>query len=1306
MPTTTVLYGSAYDGKNTAIFGKCLEKIRRHEGHACLYLVCSDVRVQQLRDVIFKERSGCFHFPVTTFPDFIKHLYRKLPDSKRVLNDLEQKILLQEILAEYEQGSAQFYFRHFREHPGIVTKIKEFIRGLRRLGLASSQDLKQKFEQFPEQPRPVHKELLTLFDLYTHRLHAVKAIDETGIFLEIAAQAVSNQLDLQPFVPAPELLALESYYELTLPEQQIFTALCSQFEQTFLTLDLSVNPYNLPEEKTLPKPFHIFQDFVRYIQRSGFSVRKFSPPERQQVFPSWEGLGAFRGRCFSGDAAKFPSWEGQGMGKKMSKYHETPEPTQEENFETSPQKNLSLKEGPREIQLSLLQPVQKPTGVSETHRVFEVFGNSERLTLMPCRTRKEEVTEIARKIRRLYQEKQISTLREVGVTFPIIERYERLIREIFPCFGIPFTMFQGYSLGASAVVVTIFRILQVVLENYSLDSVARLFSTPLVEFEVAEAHKQDEFCPLPVLNSKTYHELDSLARAAGILRGRKEWIEKLTAYQKTIEEQQSSSDGVYPEQRRRAQDDSAQKDRHAERGRSRSQTTAQDAAFRLLSSVYSLLDVLARFEGETYRPFETFIDLLQETITQFQIPHRILQVQDRNIRNHDLAAFRKFWGVLEILQHEFSSSSFKNKTRPKNFTFKECCEMLRLAVQGESYYLPETLAESVFVMGRLDTRQVQFRYLFLGGLIEKDFPGQEEPNIFLTAQEAETIGLPTYRRQSQEAAYLFWLNTHNPTEHVYLSYPLQEGEKDVLQSSYIDRVTQVFENKEQDVPLEEVQKERNPQEIYTYSELYQWLGETWERQFSHWDGKEGGKNASKQHNAPDPSPTPSQEGNSATLPRKNLSMQAGWQECWCSQEALDYLEQERGTENVKNFLLGLKAQDLRVDAESGVFEGVLASQWAKQVLNNRYTRHVYSVSEFDLYVRCPLKFFFQRILRLEPLPVFMHGISASDIGTLLHTIVYRFYTDSSNGHRDAKTGEVDREFLQRKAEKDQWIREAYSRMTHIAREEMNTYDLSGAFGESFTHSLLAGLASADDNPVLPEQQGLLAKFIEQDANDTDKVLPHYLEAHFGMPDFAAYLQQLSENPGISGYELSAVPYTLRGKDRDGNPHTIKIRGEIDRIDLAPQTNGEHSGHYNVVIYDYKTGSVPPVQKIKAGQFFQLPLYLLAAQELLGETCEVIGGGYYQLKSVQAIGKKGLLGSKAHAQQSYFKGTVRTLFDTYEEFISLLHEYANRAIRVTRNIQQGRFHPTMLGAQDAGCRYCEYQQICRVDYQKMSTLASK
>ena len=259
--------------------------------------------------------------------------------------------------------------------------------------------------------------------------------------------------------------------------------------------------------------------------------------------------------------------------------------------------------------------------------------------------------QIARKIRRLYREKMIRTLRDVGVTFPIIEHYEQIVREIFPRYGIPFTMFQGFSLGSSPVVVTIFRMLNVILEGYSPESLVHFFSSPFVE-----CHGQEKNTPDTVsvpLCAETYHEIDALVRELDIRGGRREWIEKLTTYRQALEEQPSEGETSSPAR----------------------------LAESLLPAAFGFLEVFSQFETEPSRSVKDYADVLRKAIQQFRIPTRILLTNQRKPRDHDVAALRAFLKLLETVQQEFAPSS-AGSFGARGVTFRAFYDLLRTTVRA------------------------------------------------------------------------------------------------------------------------------------------------------------------------------------------------------------------------------------------------------------------------------------------------------------------------------------------------------------------------------------------------------------------------------------------------------------------------------------------------------------------------------------------------------------------------------------------------------------------------------------------------
>ena len=1144
MSLVTVLYGPAYDGKNDETFGKCLQKIRSREAHSCLYLVRSDVRVRQLREQILREDSGCFHFPVATLPDFLKTFYGCMPGHKNLMGELEQKVLLENILhAQGANNGERAYLRQFSEHPGIVVKVLEFLAGVRRIGFASNEELAPRLRACRGRQQRVYEELLELFTCYTQALERDRKIDEAGIFLELAQMAEAGELDIQLWTDAPELLVLEGYYELTRPVQQIFSAFCEQFEQTFITLDLPESPYEFSEERELPKAFRVYRHILPYIRQSGFSVRQYQP-----------------------DFSHIP--------------------------DTEPDFGQILQRDPKQVSV-------------------QAYAN-----------RKEEVARIAREIRQLRQNGKITALREVGVAFPLVEQYEHLIQEIFPRYGIPFSMFQGLSLASSPVVISIFRLFQALLEDGALDALQGLFSSPLLQWSLPLEKAQElPNGPALALNSDSIHQLETLARRLKMWKGRQEWLEKFSPENRGGEE--------FPE----------------------------DA---LIPTLEDFFEFLGRFELKERYQGEDFLHFIREAIRRLQLPQRILQSKDRDIREKESAALTKFLKLLDSFQQELRRHT-SGQGRYSDFTPRGFSEMLRTLILGERYYVPQLLEDSVFILGRLDTRQLRFRYFFFGGLIERDFPGQDDSYIFLSDRDAEQLGLPDYHDKLEESAQLFYLNSLNPTERLYLSYPLQDEEKDLLRSSYIEQLERQIKEEQQALAGVETEKPDFPVAIYTLTELYEWLGQYWRS-------------------------------------RRTQESVSGELEGILTQ----LLRSEDGI-RVKSFVEALQAQSSRSSGQLGAFDGMLAESWSKMRLQQRYApeKHVFSASEFDLYARCPIKFFFQRLLGLAPLEEVLPEMDALEKGALLHRILFRFYAADSETLSDNTAGNVNRHFLQGMSDREKWLYEARIRMAKIAEEELAAYQFSGVFWEQFRESLLSGLSPdfQQDEAIETEQQGLLAAFVDAESKSEDKVRPCYLEAHFGM----GKLRRQDHTAGEFGYQFSAVPYGLRGSTRDGHPATIRLQGKIDRIDLEGAAASEAVS--KAVLYDYKTGSIPANTALKEGRSFQLPLYLLAVREYLGDIAEVIAGGYYGLRNTEKLEKKVFLGGKEHSSQKYFNSSQSrsSVLGSYSDVLSLLQRYADLAVQCAEDIQDGRFHPTFLKESEAGCAYCDYRQICRLDPQRMKQI---
>jgi ATP-dependent helicase/nuclease subunit B len=139
--------------------------------------------------------------------------------------------------------------------------------------------------------------------------------------------------------------------------------------------------------------------------------------------------------------------------------------------------------------------------------------------------------------------------------------------------------------------------------------------------------------------------------------------------------------------------------------------------------------------------------------------------------------------------------------------------------------------------------------------------------------------------------------------------------------------------------------------------------------------------------------------------------------------------------------------------------------------------------------------------------------------------------------------------------------------------------LQGSLPPEPSNPLQAALREVDRRLVvewLAGYRGQLEKYAEQWKDFEVPPVPEFFEVSFGR----------------SGGVLPSTDQPLEFS-ADGNP--LRISGRIDRIDT-----GVVNGHAVLNVVDYKTGGSIKLtpESVKAGTTLQLPLYVLAALELL------------------------------------------------------------------------------------------------------------
>ncbi len=237
---------------------------------------------------------------------------------------------------------------------------------------------------------------------------------------------------------------------------------------------------------------------------------------------------------------------------------------------------------------------------------------------------------------------------------------------------------------------------------------------------------------------------------------------------------------------------------------------------------------------------------------------------------------------------------------------------------------------------------------------------------------------------------------------------------------------------------------------------------------------------------------------------------------------------------------------------------------------------MWSASSLELWIRCPMAWFVERVLRpvgLDPDPEPMAR------GALAHAAL----KDTLEGLR-RETGSAR-------------IRPA---CLALAREL-----LERALADNERDFPLS--AAPERRPGLRRRlRSDLLRYLEHAAELDSPLEPSHLELEFGFTP----AEQEGPGPSLPAFDLGGG---------------VLLRGRIDRVDVG--RDGE------AVLYDYKTGRVLPVAKWEGKGNIQLALYMRAVESLLG--LQAVGGLYQPLRGAD-LRPRGVLDSDSTVELDSFK----------------------------------------------------------------------
>lgn len=361
----------------------------------------------------------------------------------------------------------------------------------------------------------------------------------------------------------------------------------------------------------------------------------------------------------------------------------------------------------------------------------------------------------------------------------------------------------------------------------------------------------------------------------------------------------------------------------------------------------------------------------------------------------------------------------------------------------------------------------------------------------------------------------------------------------------------------------------------------------------------------------------------------------------------------------ERLLAGAECAANRAAAELSPHDGRLAPELVTALHGER---DPYSPTQLKDYAQCGYAYYMKRILGIEAQDEFHLEPQKLHLGRLVHDIFEGFYQGLQEDHEEPV-------YLTDYERADLEVRLLEQTQASLAEANLEFDDV---FYDRWVEQLLAGLGSpdgndyyGDDRPHRGTDRGLFVRFLDAEYDDNDDV-PTWFEVPMDFSD------------GDNGTITVTTP---DGRD-------IPVEGFIDRVSIREQDDGTIEG----LVHDYKTSDPETIQTID-GVEFQLPLYTLAARtelaERYGDALDIIDGEFYVTEPPTEVTRKWSL-------QYYIERNDGTAQD-YEQFLT--EAVPQRVGEIADGIEDGAFQTTTLSADDAGCRYCDYRDICDVRHHK-------
>ncbi len=723
----------------------------------------------------------------------------------------------------------------------------------------------------------------------------------------------------------------------------------------------------------------------------------------------------------------------------------------------------------------------------------------ERVTIIGAPGPLAEVREVARAIKSRLQATG-GDPEDHAVVVRSLDAYETVLREVFQSYGLPVELPRGPLLGQSPAVQAVLDVLQVLEGDFQRDDVVQLLNSTYVD-----EGKLQQGTGTPSLSAEAF---ERVAREAHVISGPDHWAKQLLLLQERLQaEHQAASKGQTED---------------AEGNRVRDVSLieqAQEQCERAQSLFTRLRELLQPLETATSA--KAAVQALTNALQALGVVERAEslptktggQDTDRDLIARDRAALLRLFGLLR----EYGEATDVLGTAAcaaGESAFHDLQAFVTAAVATERLPRETDWGGAVRVVSADQVAGHRFPHVYVLGLREGEFPQQIGPDAFFDEGARQSLRydgrlvLSTREGQRARETMHFHRAVGAAGETLTLTWPTSDAKgAQQLRSSLLEDLLETHPGWAQQ------------QKLVSRSQVI----------------------ARPAHQA-------------ASL-GELLTAVCGQSEPGQVKGLLaDLLDQDSADSIVDRIAVEAKRQSA---AAPDAYDGVMGDAEIRKLLAGPLfgPDHVFSASQFDTYAQCPMRFFLQRVLRLQELEDPDEDLQATDLGNLMHRVLANFFREMPADRKEVPLSESDLETeLERMAQ-----------CLDTVRKETETVGL------------------------LPHK-ALAAVLYTQVSRDLLAVLRNEVKVQQGGPK------------GPQEYVRDCeLPYEMYLADND-----LRVVGRIDRVD---QVIGG-----GVKVYDYKSGEGPTETKVRQGLATQLPLYVQGLKALDAYKEAVVEGcGYYQVR---------------------------------------------------------------------------------------------